>query len=196
MFANWVRMTSSTGGTGALTLAAVTGWPRWQDVWGSTGSRYASYVIQEWAGADHSGPPTKAEAGLGTINLATGVLTRTKPTSTWNSAGPTYDGTSPTAISFGTTAANIEVSSSPTAELSPDTIPYGTVAAPAADVGMSSQHAMVSTSTRALTANTAYFTAFLWFGVREIIHAPFYVRTAGASFGPMRAVLEVGTIGL
>ena len=197
MFADWVRMTSSTGGTGALTLTAVTGWPRWQDVWGSTGSRYASYCIQEWAGTDHSGPPIKAEGGLGTINLATGVLTRSKPASTWLASGPTYDGTSPSAISFGTTAANIEISSSPLADFSPDTIPYLVSAAPGEPLGgMSSQHAMVSNSNRTFTANTGYFTAFLWLGLGEIIQISMYVETAVASSGCKAAIFECGTNGL
>jgi hypothetical protein len=196
VFCDLLNMTTATGGTGALTLAAVTGWPTIQDIWGSSGTRWLAYNIQEWSGTDHSGPPIKAEAGVGSIVLSTMVLTRTKPTSTWNSTGPTYDGTSPTAISFGTTADNVRVSCSPLAELSPECIPWAVDAAPGVNCGMSSPHAMVSSSTRSGAANTGYFMAFLWLGVGELIQASFHVQTAGTATGVKMAIFEVGSNGL
>ena len=49
----------------------------------------------------------RSEAGRGSLALSTGVLTRSVPTSTWD--GTTYNATSATALSFGNTAANIDI---------------------------------------------------------------------------------------
>lgn len=82
MRANGLDHTTTTTGTGALTLASVSGYPSFDDVFGATGTRWVDYTI-----LDANDVPI--EGGIGEIALATMVLTRTRVTWTWN--GTTYD---------------------------------------------------------------------------------------------------------
>jgi hypothetical protein len=83
--ANWARMTSTTGGTGSLTLSAVSGQPTFAQAFG-TGSTTVDYVIEA---AD------TREAGTATYNGTTNVLSGRTVIQTWNGSA------------FGTTALNI-----------------------------------------------------------------------------------------
>lgn len=87
--ANWSRMTSTTTGTGALTVAAVTGYPTLSDTVGL--NRRFPYVVL----VDSTGAPV--EAGIGYMSSST-VLVRELVTSTYSAA--TYDDTSPAAVSL------------------------------------------------------------------------------------------------
>ena len=107
MRGNWIEATSSTGGTSALTLSDVTGSPNFDDVFGATGARFVECSIVEFTDSTRT-QVSKAESGVYSVALSTMVLTRTKINSTW-SAGGAYDNTNPSAISFGTTAANIRI---------------------------------------------------------------------------------------
>lgn len=87
--ANWARMTTTTTGTGALTLSAVSGFPTLADVV-STDRRF-SYVIM----LDSTGAPI--EAGIGYLSAST-TMVRERVTATY--ASPTFDDTSPAAVSL------------------------------------------------------------------------------------------------
>lgn len=100
-----IEMSSATGGTGALTLAAVTGRVTFAMVLGSSGSRIVAYEIIEWSDSTFSAI-TRAEGGYGSIALATGILTRSKVLWTWDQTnGFLY--AAPGALTFGT--ANVRV---------------------------------------------------------------------------------------
>lgn len=91
MRANGVKHETTTTGTGALTLTGVSGWPSYDDVFGTTGIRLVDYTILDSAGVP-------IEGGVGAVDLATMVLTRTLPCFTWT--GSVYDDTSPAALSL------------------------------------------------------------------------------------------------
>ena len=116
MFADWVQAThNGTGGTGTLTLAAVSGSPQPSDVWGTTATKIVYYSIDEYT--DNTFATLKqGESGMGSLNLSTGVLTRSVVWRTWVSgAGYVVNGAS--AINVGATAANVRILLSATANL-------------------------------------------------------------------------------
>lgn len=91
MRANGIKHETTTTGTGTLTLTSVSGWPSYDDVFGTSGTRFVDYTILDSAGVP-------IEGGVGNIALSTMVLTRTYPAWTWN--GTTYDATDPSALSL------------------------------------------------------------------------------------------------
>lgn len=108
MLAEAVNCThNGTGGSGTITLTSVTGYPQVTDVFGTSGTMFVHYTIAEYT---DSTLVTLAnyESGTGSIVLSTNVLTRTYPRITWVSGGA-YDNTTPAALSFGNTAANVRV---------------------------------------------------------------------------------------
>ena len=110
MIGDWIEATSSTGGSGALTLADVPGSPNYTHVFGASGSRLVSYTVLEFTDSSRA-TIAKSETGVGSINLSTGVLTRTVPRLTWN--GTTYNNTTPSALAFGSTPDNIRITCGP-----------------------------------------------------------------------------------
>jgi len=110
-----VKMTSATGGTGALTCSAQTSYVTPAALY--TGTRLLAYEIREWTDATKT-VLAKWERGVGSYVTSTEVLTRTKILATWNGTDylPKFGtATAPTAISFGTTSANIDIIVSPLA---------------------------------------------------------------------------------
>lgn len=89
MLGNWIRQTTTTTGTGNLTLAAASGYPTFADVIGT--SRRVAYTILN----DADGKPI--EAGIGYMSDAT-TLVRERVTATLS--GGVYDDTSPSAVSL------------------------------------------------------------------------------------------------
>lgn len=89
MLGNWVQQTTTTTGTGNLTLSAVTGLPGFYDLFGATG--YFAYEILD----DATGAPL--EAGIGHMSDAT-TLVRDRVTASYSSS--VYDNTSPATISL------------------------------------------------------------------------------------------------
>ena len=89
MLGNWVRQTTTTTGTGSLTLSSVSGYPTFNDVFGT--SRRFVYTILN----DSDGKPI--ESGIGYMSSST-VLVREKVAATYS--GGTFDDTSPSAISL------------------------------------------------------------------------------------------------
>lgn len=86
---NWARCTTTTTGTGDLTLSSVSGYPTINDVVGQ-GQRFAYAVLDDSTGAP-------LEAGIGYLSAST-TMVREKVTDTYSSG--TYDNTSPTALTL------------------------------------------------------------------------------------------------
>ncbi len=108
MILDGVRCThNGTGGSGTLTLAAVTGFPQPTSAYGSSGTRLIRYVIAEYTDSTFA-TLSKLEWGIGSLVLSTNVLTRTTVLGSWTSGG-SYNNGNPTALSFGNTAANIQI---------------------------------------------------------------------------------------
>lgn len=116
-------MTSSTGGSGALTCTAQTGYP---DIAKAiTGTRFVNYTIAEYTSSAKT-QLSKAEEGIASYVASTGVLTRTTVKGTWDGTNylPKFGtATAPTAISFGSTGANIDIIVAPTVSSSRSTAP-------------------------------------------------------------------------
>jgi len=89
MLGNWIRQTTTTTGTGNLTLAAVTGFPQFTDQFSTT--EYFYYAILN----DSDGTPI--ESGIGHLSSST-VLVRDKVLATYVSG--TYSDNDPSAVSL------------------------------------------------------------------------------------------------
>lgn len=126
MFGDWLVATSTSGGTGTLTLTNITGWPNFNNMLGSSATVVVDYQIREWTDATHA-TPKNFEKGVGSLNLSTMVLTRSVVERSFD--GTTYlpkvgGGGAPTQLSFGTTAANIAVMCSLSSESFLDMMPF------------------------------------------------------------------------
>lgn len=89
MLGNWIKQTSTTTGTGSLTLAAVTGFPTFNDQFSA--SDYFYYTILN----DSDGTPI--ESGIGHMSSST-VLVRDKPLATY--VAGTYNDNDPAAATL------------------------------------------------------------------------------------------------
>lgn len=167
MFGNWVKEETTTTGTGTLTLSAVTGWPRFADVF-PVGEE-VSYAI-----LNSDGSPI--EAGIGTMG-ASNTLERTQIDATYSSG--VYDNTAPTAASLA--SGTKTVIASPIART---LVVAGTsVNANAASRYVASSHYQASGGSTVTFggANRCYYSPFLLaFGI-EITGLIAHVATAVAS---------------
>ncbi len=123
MRADWIWMQSATGGAGALTCAAVAGWPGWANV--IAGPRRVSYTILQFADTGLQ-TPVQMETGIGNFDPVAGILTRTTVQRTWDGAAylPREGvATQPTALAFGADATKVRISCTPTVDLMP-ALPY------------------------------------------------------------------------
>lgn len=115
--ANYVEETTTSiagsSGDGAVTLTQITSVPRFSTVFGS-GTVLVRYVIEDTVNK-------KFETGFGSV--ASNVLTRTYPVTTWD--GTTWDDTAPSALQFGSspTSGDIKIRMSPTVETMAATMP-------------------------------------------------------------------------
>src|SRR5271165_1402756 len=184
MLGNWIRCThNGTGGTGNLTLVDVSGFPGFDNVF--AGTRWVRYTIDEYTDSTFA-TLKQSETGIGAINTSTLVLTRTSIKSTWN--GTTYlpnpgSATAPTAISFGNTAASIQIMCSPVAGSLLPSIPAVAAAATnlADGVGLPGLGVSVSSSNFSLTSGIVYY-----FPVLIMHEGPFSqasVRVVGVTTG-------------
>lgn len=184
MRASGIRHTTTTGGTGTLTLTRETGFLSWVDIFGSSGTRFVEYCVEEAAS-------NKREWGIGNIALSTGVLTRTQIVAT--QSGTTYDATTPGAISFGTTG--VTVSCRPLGELSPLRMPFFPTASPSEDLGYCVNGLGNTALNHSITNARAYYIIGYWPG-GYFSQVGFYV-TSGATGGACKwAIYEIGSDGL
>jgi hypothetical protein len=187
MLANWVEGTSTTGGTGALTVSSVSGSPTFTSVWGSSGTRFVHYSIVEFTDTTFA-TVAKAENGVGSVALSTNALTRTRVFESWDGSA---HGTS--AVSFGTSSGLVRVRISATAQTWPNLPQFYLAASPSEDLGMPSA-AMTVTANAAVTAGREYYSPFLWLG-GVITQAGLSVSTAVSSTSAKAGIYEVGSDG-
>jgi hypothetical protein len=196
-----IMLTSTTGGTGTLTCTAQSGSPIPSDIW--TGTVLRNYIITEWSDATKT-VEVQRERGYGSYNTSTEVLTRTKVLSTWVASGTTFlpaDGvaTAPTALNFGTTAANIDIAIEPMVGnvLTPIPFYYGSTASIADGIGVTGLN---------LTSNntTTPATGVVWYIPYLIGHqgpfSQFSIRTtttlSGGSPTVDCAIYEISSTGV
>lgn len=191
MIANGLRHASVTGGTGALTLTAVTGYPVWADVLGTSGVRLVQYTITQFTTTAQT-VIAKFEIGWGDLDLSTLILTRRKVVATWD--GTSYVTAAPTALSFVTTAGLVTVTCDPTAELPPLAVPAANISL-GDGLGNLTSHNTTANTIYTPTAGTEYYVPYLHHQTGEIVAAGLYVTTATAG-GAKLGMYEVGTDGL
>lgn len=201
---DFCRMTSSTGGTGALTCAAQTGYPLVSEAF--TGTRFVEYTIVEYTSSAKT-QPSKAETGIGSYVTSTEVLTRTKVLSTWDATDylPKFGtATAPTALSFGTTSANIDIMVGPMAAGSIPPVPFqaGAVGSVNDGLGMLPMNFIMPSSTSSILTNgrATYFPALIA-QTAPISKASVRVTTGATAAGGTPstfslAIYEVGSNGL
>ena len=154
--ANWARVTTTTTGTGNLTLSAVTGYPTLNDVVGT--NRRFSYAIL----LDSDGTPI--EEGIGYLSAST-TLVRERVTATY--ASSTYDDTSPSAVSLA--AGTYRVISSGSAD-----VIQGAALNVNRNASVGSQKLIPS---QHMTANNASSTGYTCV-VNRLVYVPFYLGTS------------------
>lgn len=130
-----------------------------------TGTRTVEYAITEYTTSGKT-VLARGETGIGSYNTATEVLTRTKVLSTWDGTNylPKFGtATAPTALSFGTTAAKIDVTVSPMAAGIIPTVPfvYGVVANVADGLGSPAINFSASGSTQVQISGTVSYIPIL-----------------------------------
>lgn len=108
---NWARTTTTTTGTGDLTLSSVSGYPTINDVVGQ-GQRFAYAILDDSTGAP-------LEAGIGYLSAST-TMVREKVTETYSSS--TYDNTSPATLSLASGTKRVIVTGLTRSVMSP--LPY------------------------------------------------------------------------
>lgn len=166
MLANGVQETTTTTGTGALTLSAVAGFVRFSDAF-ADGERCGYSIISD------AGAPI--EGGIG-VYTAANTLARTYPL--WTYASGTYDATAPAAVSL--SSGTKTVLCSPLAELSG--LPSFAPQSGAAFRGLFSAHLRNSAGdSKSCAANTAFYTPFLLLQSIQLASLACRVETGGAS---------------
>lgn len=201
MRANFIRMTSTSGGTGTMTCTAQTGYPIVSEAF--TGVRFIEYAIAEYTDSTKV-TLSKAETGIGSYNTSTEVLTRTSVLSTWDGTDylPKYGtSTAPTALNFGTTSANIDIMIAPMAGgvMPPQSFIAGTVASVSDGTG----HIPLNYQNIGANALTVTHQQVRYFPVligHTRMYSQFTVRQVGATTGGSPtadcAIYEFGSDGL
>lgn len=195
MYADAIRCThNGTGGSGTITLASVTGWPQPSSVFGTSGTRIVFYEICEYTDSTFA-TLSKYERGIGSLVLSTSVLTR-NPAATWDST--TYTSTGATALSFGNTAANVQILLSANTVTQAPALP--TVQSTLAGSGWSPfntrQTADFSLSTVTLSSNTNYYIPVEFRFGKPLTSVAIEVTTLAASTSARLAIYDWGTDGL
>jgi hypothetical protein len=195
VFADQINCThNGTGGTGTLTLAAVSGSPQPSSVFGTSGTRLIDYAINEYTDSTFT-TLAKYERGIGSLVLSTGVLTRT-PYATWD--GTTYAITGATALSFGNTAANIRIVCAATTVTQRPAIPsvQSTIAGAGWTPFNTRQTADSGGATVAIAANTNYYVPVEFVYAKPITSVAIEVTTLAATTSARLALYDWGTDGL
>jgi hypothetical protein len=197
MRGNLIEMSISTvtaGSPDTLTLAAVSGSPQYTDVFGTSGSRFVEYTAIQWTDSTRS-VIAKAQGGVGSLNLATNVLTQTNIMWAWD--GTTYDPTSPTEVTFTAGSSTTRVYCSMGAGIALGGMPFTATASPSEDLGMLSMHyASTFVSSAAMVVDQEKYLPHWWHGTKEIVQCGIRVQTNVASGACKHAIYECGSDGL
>lgn len=178
MLVNWAKATTSTAGTGDLTLVAVSGFPEFGDVF-SIGQIVGYSVLNS------NGEP--AEEGIGCYS-AVNTLTRTAVCATYT--GGVYDNTAPTAVSL---SGAYTVIASSVRGMAP-TLPQINTAAAARYYSTPSHQ--LSTNTRTVVAGDLVAVPFLYTAARPVDAFALEITTLGAGAVARAGLYAVGANGL
>ena len=166
MIGNGIRHTSATGGTGALTLSSISGWPSFTNLFGTSGTRIVRYQINQYTDSTHA-TLAQFEEGIGTLTLSTNSLARTQVNSTWD--GTTYlpnwsSSTAPTALSFSATSNLVDVicSPAPGTMLPPPAFVAPAISSVTSGVGAPPVGVLQSAITYTLNGGTSTGVFFAW----------------------------------
>lgn len=175
MLANWVRATSSTTGTGDLTLSAVSGYPQPSDAF-AVGQRWAYCLLDDSTGAP-------VEAGIGYLSAGT-TFVREYPTATY--VGGTLTTSSVTAATLSGTTRLICAATAEATPVNPPNID------PSAGSRVFSPYLCpVTGGTMAVTTDRCYYVPVMLNTVRELDAIIFRVSsgsgTSTAKVGIYRA---------
>lgn len=182
MFGNWINQTTTTTGTGALTLATVSGYP-------PASSQFAQDERFQYAILDDAtGAPL--ERGIGYLN-GTGELVREKPLAAM-SAG-TYSGANVSALSLA--AGTKRVICSPAAQAVLGTLP-GAWLPSGGTRGYGDAGVVAATSTLALTVDRAYAMPFVAAVDADVDALAINVTTLAAGATGKLAIFSYGLDGL
>lgn len=97
MHKNWAKQTTTTTGTGNLTVSSVSGYPTFSNVF-AVSQRFPYAIL------DNSSPPQPIEEGIGYLSAST-TLVREKILATYS--GGTFDDISPSAVSLSAGTYNV-----------------------------------------------------------------------------------------
>lgn len=192
MLLNNIEMTTATTTTGALTLQSVSGALAIDLVYSQT--RFIHYAVLEWPTAAWVGPPSKFEYGVGECDMGTLVLTRSKPTTTYD--GTTYKRSAITSLAFSGVTSRVRVVIAPSADFTPFVYPFLCVASPAEDLGCPSGHLAIGSGTLTLTNNRECYIPHRIDTCGPVTQAGIVVTTGVASGGIKLALYEIGEDGL
>lgn len=181
MLGNWIKQTTTTTGTGDLTLATVSGFPAFSSQFAAS-ERFAYAIIDDATG----GP---IERGIGYIN-GSGNLVRERPMATFVSG--TYTGANASAVDLPAGAKRVVCVEGAQTALTSTQGAWATTKRGYGDMGIAA-----GAGTLALVADRAYAVPFSAAVDADIDALLFRVSTAAASGSAAKvAVFSVGSDGL
>lgn len=191
MRGDWILMsaTAASANTNPALLAAVTNYPSFTDVFGTTGTQLVDYELDDGAG--------HFEHGIGVLTLSTLSLARTYPTFTYDSgATPKYKKTAVAPLVTFSAAVNVRCSPStgvmqPTMSMASNIAGDGISA-----LGGDAQLAGYSTSGIG-AAGYIFFAPFTWRGGLSVKRASVYCSgsgTGGSALVGIYALTAPGTL--
>ena len=182
MLGTWINQTTTTTGTGNLTLASVTGYPEFSTQF-SSGQRFQYQILDDSTGAP-------IESGIG--YLSSGALVRERIECTMVSG--TFDNTAPTAVSLAAGTKKVICSISSASAFSPA---VGAVSAATYKSYGDGTIVYGSGQSFAMIADRAYAKQFEALATNEIDAVLTRVTVAGASGKLIRgAIYSIGNDGL
>lgn len=182
MLGNWIQQTTTTTGTGNLTLSTVSGYPAFSTQF-SDGQRFQYQILDDSTGAP-------IESGIG--YLSTGALVRERIECTMVSG--TFDNSAPSAVSLAAGAKRVICAVSAAATHTPAT---GAVTAATYKAYGDNTQVFGSGGGFVCTAGTAYAKQFEALAANEIDALIVRVTTAAASTRLLRgAIYSIGADGL
>jgi hypothetical protein len=174
--------TVTAGSPDTLTLDDVAGSPNFDDVFGASGTRLIRYTALQFADPTRA-TLSQAQGGIGSIDLATKIITQTLIEWTWS--GTVYDNTAPAELTFTAGADTTRIYCAPVAEHALPTMPgtgniTGDIGAATA-FGAWPLNINKGTGTLTATIDLEYWTIIYWHGSRQIDQAT--LRTGSVTTG-------------
>lgn len=182
MLGNWIQQTTTTTGTGNLTLSTVSGYPAFSTQF-SDGQRFQYQILDDSTGAP-------IESGIG--YLSSGALVRERIECTMVSG--TFDNTTPTAVSLAAGTKRVICAVAAAATHTPAT---GAVSAATYKAYGDGTQVFGSGGGFVMTAGRAYAKQFAALSANEIDAVIVRITTAGAASTLIRgAIYSIGADGL